>query len=206
MRVQRLLAVLALVALTGVGCTGSENPDPSASGSAGSSGAPSSGPSLSPEQVTAERLKQELLVGEEAPEPLTTVRGSLALLSGSVPVEVDVLAVQAGAESTLLRWRLRSGTGQPVRVYTSSLSRPNLFDTRGLAMLDASGNQRLQPFTYVQQAGTADNACVCSKLPVTVGQVGALMYALFPPLAPGATTVEVLIPGLPPATDVKVTR
>lgn len=145
-------------------------------------------------------------MGAEAPASVTTLRGSLARPGGPVAVEVDILAVQASAETTLLRWRLRSGTGQPQQVLTSSLSRPGLVDTRAVALADVAGNQRLQPFTYIPPLKTEDLRCTCSDVPKSVSAAGVQMYALFPPLAANATTVDVVIPGLPTAEKVPVTR
>lgn len=123
------------------------------------------------------------------------------------PVEVEILAVRATAETTLLRWQLRSGTDDRVDTYTQSLSlRPSTFDTRALSLVDARGNQRVQPFTIAAQSRGADGSCLCSSLPPSVGAKGIPMYALFPPLSPDATTVDVVIPGLPTAEKVPVTR
>lgn len=198
-----LMAGLAVLALTA--CNGPDAPEPQGSGT----NQPSAGtsPGSAAAQTTAQQLTQELLEGEEAPPPVATAKGALTLDSCESPVQIDILTVQTSETSTLLRWRLRSGTGKPVRVYTSSLSGGLLFDTRGLALVDAVGQQRLKPFTYIQQAGgSEDSGCVCSGVPVDVGETGVQMYALFPPLAPDATSVDVLIPGLPAVEKVAVTR
>lgn len=170
------------------------------------SSGPGGSPGASAEQTTGQKLTQQLLEREEAPAPVATVRGPLAVPSGSASVEVDVLAVRASAETTLLRWRLRSATGQTQQVFTSSLARPNVFDTRAVALVDAAGNQRLEPFTYIPQLKTDDLRCACSPIPKSVSAAGVQMYALFPPLAANATTVDVVIPGLPTAEKVAVTR
>lgn len=194
----RALALAAAVAVVLTGCTDD------ADGEAGGSPAPSA--SLDPAAEAARQLTEQVLGGDEAPEPLTSVTGNLPVLGGGAPVTVEILEVRAGAESTLLRWRLRSADREPVRVYTSALSLPNRFDTRAVALADVAGNQRLAPFTFVPQKSEVDFACVCSELPDAVGLTGALMYALYPPLNEAATEVDVLIPGLPPARGVRVTR
>lgn len=67
--------------------------------------------------------------------------------------------------------------------------------------------RRLQPYTYVPQTTVgSDNGCACSLLQGTVGENGVRMYALFPPPARDATSVDVLIPGLPTAKKIPVTR
>lgn len=195
--------VLTLLLLTA--CIGGE-PGPEASGSQNPSPDASGGSQQPPEQTTAQKLTETLLEGDERPKPVATVRGAIALPQGSAPVEVDILAVQANAQTTLLRWRLRSGTGQPLRVRTSSLAAPNLFDTRAVALADATGNQRLLPFTYRSLQRLNVTGCTCSEVPESVSADGVQLYALFPPLAPEATTVDVLIPGLPPAEKIQVTR
>jgi hypothetical protein len=91
-------------------------------------------------------------------------------------------------------------------VTSSALSLPSRFDTRGIALVDSTGNQRLQPFTYVPQSSEVDLRCVCSELPSRVGSEGVLMYSLYPPLAAGASSVDVLVPGLTVAQDVEVAR
>lgn len=199
---RRVIAGALLLGVSLVGCSGDDEPDPSAGPSAGASASPSPGES------TAERLTEEILAGDPAPSPATSVAGGLVAVnnSGTIPVEVDILSVEASAGSTLLRWRLRSGTGQPVQTYTPSLARSLLFDTRRVALVDSANNQRWQPFTFVPQGGSDDNGCVCSRMPDEVTDNGALMYALFPPLDPSATTVDVAIPGLPDAERVPVTR
>ena len=199
MRARRAAVVgMTLLALAGCTSDGRQSADPVDA---------SPRPSLDPAAEAAAELTRSVLEGEEVPEPLATMSGALALLQGPSAVEVDVLEVRAGATSTLLRWRLRSPATERVRTYTSTLSLPNRFDTRAVALLDEQGGQRLQPFTFIPQRNQ-DNpiACVCSDLPNDVGPDGLLMYGLYPPLAAGTTAVDVAIPGFATATDVEVTR
>lgn len=195
-----LAAGVALVAL--VGCTSE-------------AGGPTSGPTsgASPEASrdaaadAAAELTDAVLGGDEVPEPLATVTGVLPLGTGGSQVVVDVLEVKASSTSTLLRWRLRSPGAQRVRTYTSALSLPNVFDTRAVGLVDEQGGRRLQPYTFVPQRNADDDiACACSTLPDDVGPAGLLMYALYPPLSPQTTTVDVVVPGLAVAQDIAVTR
>jgi hypothetical protein len=197
--VTRLLALLLVVPLALTACSGDD----------GAASAPTGSPAGSPtaEASAADELTARILEGDEAPAVLASASGELPLTTGgSAPITVEVLEVRAAEQSTLLRWRLRSGSGQRENVYTSALSLPSRFDTRGIALVDPAGAQRLQPYTYVPQAGQADILCACSELPTTVGDDGTLMYALYPPLDPTARTVEVSVPGLPAVEPVRVTR
>ena len=196
----RVLTIGVALAMSAAGCTGGDGDDDAPKASAGPSA------SGSPVNDAARDLTEEVLGGEETPAPLASISGSLALLGASSAVTADILEVRAGADSTLLRWRLRSTTGERVRVYASTLSRPNRFDTRAVTLVDAAGNARLRAYTFVPQKSELDLGCICSKLPVDVGATGALMYALYPPLAANATSVDVVIAGLPPARGVRVTR
>lgn len=190
--------VAVLLTMVLAACTGSDEPG---------SGPTAGGSTTTSPEPAAEQLTAQLLEGEEAPEPVATVAGTFLGTTGeSSPVEVDVLQVRAGERSTLLRWRLRSASGQPVNVRSSALSRPAGSDTRAVVLVDEAGDQRLQPFTYVPQKvdDGRDLFCVCSGLPIEVGEVGELMYALYPPLDPTATTVDVLIPDVQQAEDVEL--
>lgn len=190
-----LVLVSSLVALTG--CT--SNGD-------SASGNPAAEPSADPAGSAAAALTAEVLEGDEVPDPLATITGELPLLRGGSPVVVDILQVRASDTSTLLRWRLRSPNEERVDTYTSALSLPNRFDTRGVELVDDRGGQRLQPYTYVPQANDNPISCVCSQLPNEVGEAGVLMYALYPALDPATKALDVTVPGLEVAQDVPVER
>jgi hypothetical protein len=197
--VRRLLLPLLVLPLALAGCSGGDDDTPARTAD------PTSSPTA--EASAADELTARILEGDEAPAVLASASGELPLTTGgSAPVTVEVLEVRAAEQSTLLRWRLRSGSGQRENVYTSALSLPSRFDTRGIALVDPAGAQRLQPYTYVPQAGQAAILCACSELPATVGTTGTLMYALYPPLDPAARTVDVQVPGLPAVEGVRVTR
>ena len=198
---RRLLAGL-LIALTASACS-SEDVKPRAERSAG---APT--PTASPE-APAQTLVDELLADEVQPTPLKTVTGTITVDQARVPVTVDVLEVRAAKTSTLLRWRLRSGTTDRVKTFGSSMSRTGLQDTRGIRLL--SPDVVLQPYTYAAGEGggfeiAGDLFCACSKLPFDVGPDGVLMYAVLPSLPGEPSAVDVLLPGITAATTVSVTR
>jgi hypothetical protein len=195
---RRLPALLLVFALTLTGCSDDEP--------AANEGPARPTPSTDPAAEATRLLTEQVLGDEEAEEPLSSVAGQLPVIGGGGAVTVDVLEIRAAADSTLLRWRLRSTSGESERVYTSALSLPNRFDTRAVALVDAAGNQRLQPFTYVPQGSDRDLDCICSGLPDDVGATGVEMYALYPPLDPSTTTVDVVIPGFPSARGLAVIR
>ena len=193
-----LLTVLAVSA-----CSADDPAQPRAQGSAG---IPT--PTGSPE-APAQDLVDQLLAEDVQPTPLKTVTGTITVDRASSPVTVDVLEVRAGETSTLLRWRLRSSGTDRVKTFGSSMSRAGLQDTRRLRV--QSTDVVLQPYTYAAEQGGAFDAakdlfCACSKLPIEVGPDGVLMYAVLPPLPGTPATVDVLLPGIAPATAVTVSR
>jgi hypothetical protein len=109
---------------------------------------------------------------------------------------------RAGAQTTLLRWRLKSASGGVTQALGFWLSEPPLFDSRGITILDRPGNHALSPFTYNKD----DHDCVCSRLPGSVDGDGEPMYALYPPLDASTTTVDITLPGFPAIEGVPVTR
>lgn len=193
----RAVAVAACSALLLSGCTGDGGD--AAPGPGG--GDPSASASGSPAVPASERLLAE----DAGLEPLAAAEAALPLLGSSTsPVRVEVLEVRAGAETTLLRWRLSSATAEVVETYTSALSRPIGFDTRQVALL--ARDARLQPFTFVPDGEDDDLDCVCSTLPGEVGPEGRTLFALYPALDPGTTEVDVVLPGVVELTGVPVSR
>lgn len=198
MRRAALSLLLTTLALTA--CNNNEEPRPPADGETPSAAASPADP--------ARQLMEGLFAEDAQPAPATTVTGSLLFNEKPVPVIVDIVEVRADESSTLLRCRMRSSTGQRVSTLSSTMARPGIFDTRGIVLRDAAGKARLQPYTYEAESNdvfTGDPGCTCSTLPINVDAEGVLLYGVFPPLDPGATTVDVLMPGIAPAT-VPVTR
>jgi hypothetical protein len=186
--------VLAAVLLTS--CSGGDKPDSVASPGPSGPSATSSGPSV------AEKLTQKLL-GTTSDDPaIGSATGTAEINGQPSKLVADVVEVRAGAQTTLLRWRLRSASGSATRALGFWLSRPPLFDSRGITILDRPGNHALSPFTYSKD----DHDCVCSRVPGSVDGEGEPMYALYPPLDAATTTVDVTLPGFSAITGVPVTR
>lgn len=200
----------AVLAMTGAAvllasCSGASSP-PATAGASTPSSATAPGGSASPTSATTDRLTSQILGTTQDPASIAAVDGTLLVLSAKVPAVAEILEVRAGRKSTLLRWRLKSASGSQVSARGSSLSRPPLFDTRAVSLRDVAGAAVLSPFTYVPQRGENDTGCVCSAVPAGLGADAEPMYALYPPLDPAATTVDVVLPGFAVAKGVAVTR
>ncbi len=213
-RVDRLRPPSAVaIAVTSVlllaGCSGASSPGDGATRTAPSSpGAMTASGSATPAPASAEHVTAQVLGNPPTTAPIASVTGNLTVLADEFPAVAEVLEVRAGAASTLLRWRLKSAAGPQTGTRGSGLSRPPLFDTRGVSLRDAVGKQVLTPFTYVPQAMglDLDTGCVCTGVPGAIGEDAEPMYALYPPLDPAATTVDVVLPGFAVAKAVPVTR
>jgi hypothetical protein len=124
---------------------------------------------------------------------------------GSVPVRLDVVAVEAGADSTLLRWRL-SSTQEGAALASSSLSREiRSPDTSALTLIAKQADLSLQPAAWRSRNLAVASQCSCSTIPQTLGARPTDLSALFPPLPDDVTTVDVSAPGFA-AISVPVTR
>ena len=180
----RRAALALLTALVLTACTNDEEPRPPADGQTPSAAGSPADP--------ARQLVESRFAKDAQPTPAATVTGFLVVTEEPVPVTVDILEVRAGESSTLLRWRLRSSTGQTVGSLSSTMARTGLFDTRGIVLRDAAGKALLQPYTYEAESNDISMGglnCTCSTLPPDVGAESVLLYGVFPPLDPGATTV-----------------
>lgn len=210
--VTRSVSRVAALVLTGAavllaGCSAASTPGAGATPTgARPSGTSTAGTSSSPTSSTAEQLTAQILGASADSAPIASVKGDLTVLSDRFPAVAEVLEVRADATGTLLRWQLRSAAGLQINTLGFGLSRPPLFDTRGVALRDRAGKQVLSPFTFAPQKDADDTGCVCSGVPSAIGDDAEPMYALYPPLSAGATTVDVLLPGFAVATSVPVTR
>ncbi len=198
--------VLTGAAVLLAGCSGASSPDAGATPTGARPGTSTAGPGSSPTSSTAEQITTQILGTVDGTAPVASVRGNLVTQTAKFPALAEVLEVRAGATSTLLRWRLKSAAGPQVNTRGFGMSRPPLFDTRGVALRDTAGKQVLSPFTYVPQKNENDISCVCSDVPGAIGDEPEPMYALYPPLDPAATTVDVILPGFAVAKAVAVTR
>lgn len=199
--------VLTGAAVLLAGCSGASSPGAGATPTGARSGSgPTTGGSGSPTSSTAEQLTTQILGTTDDTAPVASVEGNLTTRTDRFPAVAQVLEVRASATSTLLRWRLKSAAGTQTGTRGFALSRPPFFDTRAVSLRDAAGKQVLSPFTYVPQKSENDLGCVCSAIPGAIGEDAEPMYALYPPLDPAATTVDVMLPGFAVAKAVTVTR
>ena len=156
----------------------------------------------------AEKLTRALLAPADDPAP------AVAAAQGTVqtneepraqPAVAEILAVEVGPSSILLRWRLRSTAGSldldgltfapPTEPSSSSLL--------GVALVDPVGRESVRP--YVFRAREYGVSCVCSIVPVEIDRRGQELSGLYPLFTTAPAQVEVHIPGFPPI-GVPVTR
>jgi len=192
-------AAVALLMATALltSCSGDDTPAGTPSSGAGASASPSSsGPSA------AEKLTQQLLGDTTEAPAVASASGTVEILGKRYQLVADVIAVRASASTTLLQWRLKSASADSTSSLGFWLSRPPLFDSRRVTILDHAGNHALNPFTYDEN----EHDCVCSTLPGSVDAQGEPLYGLYPPLAGSTTTVDITLPGFPAMKDVPVTR
>lgn len=115
----------------------------------------------------------------------------------------EILAVEAGEASTVLRWRVRTTQGV-VRVHPNTFrERAGGTDLADVVLVDSTSATLAKPFRFKTGYGTR---CVCSAVPRVLDDEGQVLTGLYPPLPGGARTVEVRIPGFAAITDVPITR
>ncbi|WP_446665234.1 hypothetical protein [Flexivirga sp. B27] len=133
---------------------------------------------------------------------IASSKGSLEAAVGTSSVRAEVLQVKSTAQATRVIWRLKSASGKSVATNTFQLSRPPLFDTRQLGIVDPKTKKTIHPFTYGEPQ---DPGCVCSTLPDSVNGDGVVLYAVLPPLPSGTSLVNVTLPGFKTMTGVQLT-
>lgn len=195
------LAALTL-ALAASSCSGHKKHSgaPKPTGSASASAAPGS----------VQALQDKVLAAGTPGAAAATATAAIHVLGSSgstTSLTAEVVQVSVSGSTTLLHWRLKSGDGSPVSASGNWASggTSSVTDTRNVALLDTAGQLRLLPYVNAGQAIFGDTDCVCSETPRTVSSTGVDMYATYPALSAGATTVTVSIPGFPAMTNVPVT-
>ena len=157
---------------------------------------------------------QNRLLGQPAASaaaPLASAAAAIHLIgidTDTTRLTADVVRVDVSGSTTVLTWRLRSadGTSLPASGNWASGGTSSATDTRAVALIDTAGQLRLLPYVNAGQAVFGESDCTCSDTPRSVGSQGADLYATYPALSAGATTVTVVIPGFAPMPDVPVTR
>jgi hypothetical protein len=191
----RALAVL-LLGLVLAGCTSSH----SDGSPAGPASAAASDPAAEAARISAQYLPAA------TPTALATVRGQVR--DGSekdVPGTLELISVQAGANSTAVRWRI--ATDQPITsVSTNFYHRPlrSTADTSAVTLIAKQADLLLYPSVW---AGTdaLSQDCTCSWTPSRLGPDGLEMSSLYPNLPASVTEVQLKVPGFPAVTG-PVTR
>jgi hypothetical protein len=189
-----LILVVVVVAVIAASChsgsKGSNGKRPSPTGSATATG------------TTAQAGLQQYLTAPPA-TPVATVDGTIKGTNGDITAHADILAVDSGPRSAVLRWRLRTDqvtTQQRTDIFMAPGHESG--DTSGVALIDTATGDKLLPGYYVM---TDLTACTCSFVPEKLGPAGVQMSAVYPPLAVGTASVQVAIPGFR-SVSVPVTR
>lgn len=199
-------AALVLIALAGWGlasCSGdSEGDTPTPSASAGASpGASGSAQPNTPLGKAAAQVNQQYL---NAPAPTTpaaaiaSVKGDVFTTGGKkVPGTAELLSVQAGPNSTAVRWRM--STDDPdVFVVTSPYQTQEIGvpDVSSVTLVAKQANLLLKTgHWYI--AGRQGAECTCSWTPTVLGPAGMELSILYPALPDSVTEVEMRVPGFP---------
>ncbi|MFH5822147.1 hypothetical protein [Georgenia sp. AZ-5] len=201
MRALRGVVAAAAAVLVLAGCSQSD-PEP-AGETTGSPAAEETGKAA--EEVTAE------VFGSEADaEPLAEGDGVVTDGPRQTPVRVEVQAVEATPESTVVTFTLYGTTEEeqslPLDAFNST--RMLMMDIRDVSIVDEGDETRYAPYLGYESGGTVAEAqfCMCSHAPKTVSAEGVLLYATYPPLAEGSETVTLEIPGFEPIEGLPVTR
>jgi len=205
----RLLVVVAVVALVVAGgfvwrvATGSGGEVGTTSSSDSSTGTGSDDPTV------ADLTEEYLSADATAPSPVASQEGTVhgTATDGSSSAQkhsgtLQVLAVDAGDDSTLVRYTLASDvevtpdTSFYLDVPDRSLRSPEL--------IAKSADLRLQASNW-KTASQVTGDCVCSWLPSTIGPEAIQLSILYPSLPESVTEVQFSVPGFDPFT-VSVTR
>lgn len=188
------LALCASVAISLSSCTQSASPDP-----AGSSTDP--GATQTPAQKLADR--SDLVTGYAmSTEPVGQASGRWGVTTGnSIAVDLVVYAVEASPTSTRLVYGLRATDGP--NFSPSTYDRPELLP----ALVDTAGDAAY----HVNRATLPNDRSMVGIRSIGSNTVGvdqgfAPLYAQYPPLAEGVTTVDIVMPNFDTVEDVSVTR
>jgi hypothetical protein len=194
---QSVLDLIVVGVLLGglVACTGSEAekaPSSSGSGSASPSGG-SAGQSAAAQELAAKYL------GAQAKSAvLASVKGTIRDGVGKdVPGTLDILAIDAGENSTAVRWRLSTDNSIDAvsTNYYHEGSRP-VPDTSLVALVAKSINRRYSPATWGAPESPGEE-CTCAYNPRALGPEGVELSSLYPALPSTVTEVELRVPGFP---------
>ncbi|MGN8246573.1 hypothetical protein ACTHAM_000237 [Cellulomonas soli] len=200
---KRAAGVAALLAgvLVLAGCTGDDEPDPTASASAA---APE--PARDWSRAEIEELVFEGDLGTST--VLGSAEGQVPDLVDVLPARIDVTKVEADEASTVVWFTLVNlqDTDPLLDLAAFNEWRPLATDIRDVAMVDPVAEQRYQPYVGWTSADEDNSLCACASAPLHMSTVGQLLSATFPALDPTTGTISLEVPGFPAIEGLPVTR
>ncbi|UUT36350.1 hypothetical protein [Microbacterium elymi] len=140
--------------------------------------------------------------------------GSIAHTDGTIDaidktaVTIDVVALEALPDSTMLELRIATASGKEERITSFQFAVAPFHDTRNIGLVDTASGKTYRPYTY-QNARDADGqntGCLCDGLPDSADGTGILVSMIMPPLPDGTDAVDVTIPGMTTMKAVPVSR
>lgn len=187
-RVQRTLTVGVLTALllSGCGLFGGDDPEPTASGS----GSATSGGGDEPSGPTPEELSQEVLDQARAQEEAPAIGSGSADITGT-QVTVDVVSVQRADDATTVTMRVSGSEGVNIGVGEfRDLMYTGVNSARTLYLVDPGGSgTRYLPLQFDDYR----EMCLCPVFPLELGPEPQTVTAVYPPLPPETTTVDLVV-------------
>ena len=198
-RIRAAACGLALVALAGAGLTactgdseGQRKPSTSAGASAGSQ------PRTELDRAAAQVTQQHLTAAAIEATAIASVKGEVVVTGGEkVPGTADLVSVQAGANSTAVRWRMATDDPDLTPVnspyQTQEIGSP---DVSAVTLVAAQANLLLRAGHWHGEEGRGAE-CTCSWLPRSIGPGGFEMSILYEALPASVTEVELHVPGFP---------
>jgi hypothetical protein len=180
------------VALLLAGCTATPEPHPT---------------TPSPTALTADDVAQRI-------HDTAFPTGSVAHTSGTldavddVKVTIDVVALEALPDSTLLELRLATASGEQADTSTFQFAVAPFLDTRNIGLIDPADGKTYRPFTYqnARDVNGQNTGCLCDDVPASTDGAGVLISMIMPALPDGTSSVDIAIPGMKKMTGVPVIR
>jgi hypothetical protein len=191
MRAARTLAVAVLGAslLGGCGLLGDDDPSADPGGSASGGGSATSSPT--PSGPDPAELSEEVLAAAEAEQQAPALGSGTGTTAGGTDLTIEVTAVERVSEGTLVTMRF-SGTeggnlGGPAGFGNERYETQNF--ARTLYLVDpAVTRTRYLPLQFEDYR----EGCLCPYFPLAVGAEPQTVTALYPPLPPEVSTIDVV--------------
>ncbi|WP_029145242.1 hypothetical protein [Microbacterium luticocti] len=184
-------AIGLIVALAG--CTSTSTPDPSHS--------------PSPTALSVDQVAKKIT---DASVPTTSIAHTDGTIDSidDTPVTIDVVALDALPDSTLLELRIATTSGAEARVNSFQFAVTPFQDTRNIGLVDAASGKTYRPYTFTNARDSSGQktGCLCDTLPDSSDGDGVLVSMIMPPLSERTDRVDVTIPGFTTMKDVPVSR